>query len=43
MIYDNSNAKHILVAEKESENTIKIVDNQIFNKILECYDCARKK
>ncbi|MDR0829030.1 MAG: zeta toxin family protein [Prevotellaceae bacterium] len=43
MIYDNSNIKHVFVAEKEFEKNIKIIDNQIFNKILEYYDGTSKK
>jgi len=43
LIYDNSNIQHVFVAEKELENDIQIIDNQIFNKILEKYDNTSKK
>jgi predicted ABC-type ATPase len=43
IIYDNSTIKHVFVAEKEIEKDIKIIDNKIFNKILECYDSTGTK
>jgi len=43
LIYDNSNIQHIFIAKKEFENDIQIIENQIFNKILEKYDNASKK
>jgi len=43
MIYDNSNIKHVFVAKKEFEKNIQIIENQIFNIILEKYDYTNKK
>jgi len=43
LIYDNSNIQHIFIAKKEFENNIQIIENQIFNKILERYDNTGKK
>jgi len=43
LIYDNSDIHHVFVAEKELENDIQIIDNQIFNKILQKYDNTSKK
>jgi predicted ABC-type ATPase len=43
LLYDNSNAKHLFIAEKEFENDIKIIEKQIFNEILYEYDKAGKE
>ena len=43
MIYDNSTIEHILIAEKVLKNNIQIIDNKLFNKILEKYDNTNKK
>ena len=43
LIYDNSNIQHIFIAKKEFENNIQIIENHIFNKIVEKYDNASKK
>ena len=43
MIYDNSSIEHILIAEKILNKKVQIVNNQLFNSILEKYDYANKK
>ena len=43
MIYDNSSIEHILIAEKNLKDNIQIIDNQLFNEMVEKYDCANKK
>jgi len=43
LLYDNSNAKHVFIAEKEFANDIKIIENQVFNEMLDKYDKASKK
>jgi len=42
-IFDNSEAKHIILAKKYRDNDIQIIDNKQFNKLLEYYDNSRKK
>jgi len=43
LIYDNSAIKHILIAEKSLNDDVQIVNNPLFDKILEKYDHAKKK
>lgn len=42
LIFDNSEGKHILIAEKNFGEEVKIIDSQKFNELKEIYDEKRK-
>jgi len=41
-IFDNSEGKHELIAEKSDNSNIIIINNQKYNDLLKCYDKTRK-
>jgi len=42
LIFDNSEGKHELIAEKSDDSNIIIINNQKYNDLLKCYDKTRK-
>ena len=43
LIYDNTSGNHTFVARKDLGSDIEIIDNQIYNKILNAYEHTSKK